>query len=70
MKSDRTEVRYTWKTMSMAKTRVTQNFPAFLSRPFPRVFQRLHHKGPDSIEFRSVIHNILEIKLSFEKCDR
>ena len=70
MKSDRIEIRYTWKTMSMVTTRVAQNFPPFLSGPFTRVFQRLRHKSPDPVEFRSGIQNILEIKLSFETCDR
>jgi hypothetical protein len=45
-------------------------FPPFLSRPFNRVFQRLRHKSLDPVEFRSGIQNMLEIKLSFETCNR
>jgi hypothetical protein len=44
--------------------------PLFLSTSFTTVFQLLPHESPDPVEFRSGIHNMLEIKLSFETCDR
>jgi len=58
------------KTMSMVRTRMAQYFPPFLSKPFTRVFQKLHQKSPDSVEFRTGIHSVLEIKLSIGTCDR